>query len=40
MMETWIEEKNWGKVKEKLTKGYRWEVQQEGRTRKEERWEE
>ncbi|KYN35114.1 hypothetical protein ALC56_10585, partial [Trachymyrmex septentrionalis] len=26
LMETWIEEKNWGKVKEKLTKGYRWEA--------------
>jgi len=27
LIETWIEKKNWGKVKEKLPKGYRWKMQ-------------
>jgi len=38
LIESWIEEKNWMKVKEKLSKGRCRE--QEGKTRKKKRWEE
>jgi len=31
MLETWVEEKGWEKIKERMTKGFRWEAQMASR---------
>jgi len=36
LVETWVEERGWGKMREKLPKGYDWKVQMQKRRMKEE----
>lgn len=41
LIETWVEEKNWRKVREKLPRGYEWNMQRaEKGIEKEEQWRE
>lgn len=37
MCETWIQEKGWERIRKKLPKGYRWEVQEAEKKNKKER---
>ena len=41
MLETWLDEKGWGRIRNRLPKGYKWEVQNASRKkRKAGLWEE